>query len=410
MRENLIIVCSSNHTFLLSELEAASKKFKKVILLYYKDNLMNIESCFDNYSNVVCIALRKKGKFSSVLQSIKYFNIKVINEIKENRKKHKKLDLLYWKELVSMFCLYDQILKKCKRLQLDKNQEKTVVMSCWFGSNAWPVAKLKEKYPNIKCFSLAHSVEVDYRKNKYIDCFFRGYTHEKLDLISFISKSVKDEYVDMYANPNLWRTDNICVDYLCTRKLCLECNSVQRKKEFVLLSCSHCVPVKNLFLICEALSLISDMRIHWIHFGAGPLLNALREKAQSIENSNVSCEINGAQDNQYIHTYLSQNHVDAFINVSTSEGIPVTLMEATAYGIPLIATNVGGNAEIVNNNNGILLSNESNAAEVANAIRQIYDMDEDAIRRMREESLKTFEEKFNFENRRLEFYGRITSL
>lgn len=41
--------------------------------------------------------------------------------------------------------------------------------------------------------------------------------------------------------------------------------------------------------------------------------------------------------------------------MSDSEGIPVSIMEAMSFGIPVIARNVGGMSEIVNEENGLLL-------------------------------------------------------
>ena len=35
------------------------------------------------------------------------------------------------------------------------------------------------------------------------------------------------------------------------------------------------------------------------------------------------------------------NDFDLFVNMSLSEGIPVSIMEAISFGIPIIATNVG---------------------------------------------------------------------
>ena len=50
--------------------------------------------------------------------------------------------------------------------------------------------------------------------------------------------------------------------------------------------------------------------------------------------------------------------MDYFINLSDSEGIPVSIMEAMSVGIPIIARDVGGNREIVTNNNGCLLEGD----------------------------------------------------
>ncbi|NCO54621.1 MAG: glycosyltransferase, partial [Bacteroidetes bacterium] len=60
--------------------------------------------------------------------------------------------------------------------------------------------------------------------------------------------------------------------------------------------------------------------------------------------------------------------VDLFINVSESEGIPVSIMEALSAGIPVIATNVGGTNEIVNNDVGFLIDKEFEINTAVNII------------------------------------------
>ena len=64
----------------------------------------------------------------------------------------------------------------------------------------------------------------------------------------------------------------------------------------------------------------------------------------------------GYVPNVEIMQFMEESNVDVFINLSTSEGVPVSIMEAQSYGIPVIATNVGGTGEIIDKDNGILLS------------------------------------------------------
>ena len=47
--------------------------------------------------------------------------------------------------------------------------------------------------------------------------------------------------------------------------------------------------------------------------------------------------------------------LDGLINVSESEGLPVSMMEAQMAGLPVIGTDVGGVSEIVRPDTGILL-------------------------------------------------------
>ncbi len=62
---------------------------------------------------------------------------------------------------------------------------------------------------------------------------------------------------------------------------------------------------------------------------------------------------------------------DIFILSSVKEGLPYTLIEALTAGLPIIATTVGGNPEIVENNiNGILVAPHQ-PAQIATAIEKI---------------------------------------
>ena len=47
-----------------------------------------------------------------------------------------------------------------------------------------------------------------------------------------------------------------------------------------------------------------------------------------------------------LEDYITENYY-LFVNVSSSEGIPVSIMEASSVGIPCLATDVGGTGEII---------------------------------------------------------------
>jgi glycosyltransferase involved in cell wall biosynthesis len=78
--------------------------------------------------------------------------------------------------------------------------------------------------------------------------------------------------------------------------------------------------------------------------------------------------------------------------VSTTEGIPVSIMEAMSFGIPVIATDVGGTQEIVNKDNGILLHSQLDETDLASAIR--IAMKEDLWQR-KTNALETWRSKYN---------------
>ena len=71
--------------------------------------------------------------------------------------------------------------------------------------------------------------------------------------------------------------------------------------------------------------------------------------------------------------YYSANRVDLFISLSASEGLPVSMMEAISFGIPILATGVGGVPEIVNTSTGRLVKADDSANSIALAARQLLD-------------------------------------
>ena len=82
----------------------------------------------------------------------------------------------------------------------------------------------------------------------------------------------------------------------------------------------------------------------------------------------------GNKTNEEIHKYYVSNCIDMTINLSTTEGVPVALLEALAYGVPIIAADVGGNCEIVDENTGILLDKDPTQESIKESIIQLIEM------------------------------------
>jgi glycosyltransferase involved in cell wall biosynthesis len=62
---------------------------------------------------------------------------------------------------------------------------------------------------------------------------------------------------------------------------------------------------------------------------------------------------------------------DALVLFSRFENLPCVILEALCCGLPVISTRVGGIAEVINEENGILLDNE-NEQQLIDAFRVIY--------------------------------------
>lgn len=62
------------------------------------------------------------------------------------------------------------------------------------------------------------------------------------------------------------------------------------------------------------------------------------------------------------------NWADVFILPSHNEGLPISILEAMSYGMPIISTPVGGIPEVIDNHNGILVT-PGNDEEIVDAMK-----------------------------------------
>jgi glycosyltransferase involved in cell wall biosynthesis len=101
--------------------------------------------------------------------------------------------------------------------------------------------------------------------------------------------------------------------------------------------------------------------------------------------------------------YRSQDEVaeylrgsDIFILPSFAEGVPVSLMEAMASGVPVVATNVGGVAELVESERTGLLVPPADSAALAQAIARYQD-DHELRQRVASQGRERVIQQFNVE-------------
>lgn len=138
--------------------------------------------------------------------------------------------------------------------------------------------------------------------------------------------------------------------------------------EFNLASVSDFRSLKRVHLIAEILKHVPH-NITWTHVGGGEGLEEFREKLSRMElPANIRYELTGYKKNDEVYEMYKNREFHLFINVSSVEGLPISIMEATSMGIPAVATNVGGTSEIVDERTGILIERDFDPVEVAGKI------------------------------------------
>lgn len=263
----------------------------------------------------------------------------------------------------------------------------------WCNYYALSMSLHKNEYKEARFVSRLHRFDI------YDDQFpggiqpFKPYINSVVDRLLFVSELSLKYYLSVHDDVD---SSKVMLNRLGTVPLV---NSKKDSKDsFVLASCSNLLPVKRVHLIVKALAQIDGIEIHWIHFGGGPCMTDIDRLVHSLldEKDNITYTLMGAVDNSEIRSYYSKNQIDAFINVSESEGAPVSIMEAMSARIPIIATAVG-EAEIMCEDNGILLQADPSIEEIASAIVEISSLPSEEREKMCDTSYRRWTELFNLD-------------
>ena len=136
-------------------------------------------------------------------------------------------------------------------------------------------------------------------------------------------------------------------------------------------SCSSVIPLKRVNLIFEALNSMTELKIEWIHIGGGSKFEELKEQINKECREHLKVNLLGSMSHDDVMEYYIRHHFDMFVNISTSEGVPVSIMEAMSFGIPVLATDVGSTSEEVQPEVGGLLSPNPTLDEITGKMRKL---------------------------------------
>lgn len=322
-------------------------------------------------------------------------------------KRDKRLNLRTVKRLLSFLSAAELSMKliqeKLKeRLEKPENIE-LVFYSYWMSFQAYAAVRLKRKYPNSKAVSRCHRFDLYENRNadQYIP--MRKYILENLNTVFSISNDGKRYIEERYKGIN----KNVVVSRLGTNDYGASLDSFERTP-LKIISCSRVVPLKRVFRIVDALSKIKDAEIEWTHFGDGTQYHELKEYAAAKLGSNIKTSFPGDISNVELMQQYRNQEFHLFLNVSESEGLPVSIMEAISFGIPIIATNVGGTAEIVIHGvNGYLLQKDFTDSILTDDIMLFARMKDSEYLQFRKNARRIWKRDYNAENNYKKFYENL---
>jgi L-malate glycosyltransferase len=142
------------------------------------------------------------------------------------------------------------------------------------------------------------------------------------------------------------------------------------KNSFVIGNVARLVHLKNhnflLDVFREIEKEVSNIRL--VVIGGGPLLEELKEHACKLGLSNSAVFLGERIDVEDLLCVF-----DLFALPSFTEGISITLLEAMAAGLPVVASDVGGNPEIVENDRTGLLIPVNNVSAWVHGIKMLIE-------------------------------------
>ena len=289
-----------------------------------------------------------------------------------------------------------------------KNEDKQdlLIYSYRFEYQPYVALLLKRKWGNTqKIVCRAHGYDLYEERNDTNYLPMRNVLLTEVDSVFPCSKYGVDYIKKKYPTGKAW----VDVRYLGTKDHG-EKEFSSGKDPLSILSCSNVLQVKRIDKIIDALSLMKDIPIEWTHFGDGELMDEIREYAKEKLGSNVKVSFAGNIANtELMNTYAVKDFY-VFINVSSSEGLPVSVMEAMSFGIPCIATDVGGTGEIVNNDHGVLISKDAAGKDIAEVIRAVYSVSGDEYLAMRHKSRRFWKNHFDADKNYNDFFEELAAL
>ncbi len=331
----------------------------------------------------------------------------------EARKEIRSLDSIKKKLTMRAFegLGYIRFRKTRRRLDMEISRDEIsscVVYSYWLHLPAvigsYIYFYLKEKIPNIKFVSRAHRYDLYAERNALNFLIHREFLLKAAAGVYPCSKNGERYLQQRYPE----YAGKIHVAYLGTRDMGL--GPWDDGQGFVIASCSNVIPVKRVGLIldvfCKLLS--SGASARWVHFGDGSELQRIMATARDA-GMEEKIEFRGRIPNSEVLDYYKENPIGLFINLSESEGLPVSIMEAMSFGIPVIATDVGGSSEIVDDSVGRLVAADESAESIAQKAMEIMALEESEYRKLRERSRAKWESSFNCEKNYAEWCNVLLS-
>lgn len=349
-------------SFVQTELQNLATKFNKVVVVTKSGNSQN-----DSNFEFVSLSYQKMNSFNNFFSNfflivkiyVSDLDLKNLS-INFNFIKHKLSSInraVYLANLLNDTC------------EIEKG---AVYYSFWMNEWASVLSILKQKNKISGFVSRIHGADLyEERVPVFKKLVLRKFQLQNVSKVFSISNKGGHYLKDKYRNFK----NKIFTSYLGTNDF--GPGYFDKNHVFTIVSVAKVRNIKRIYMIPEILMNI-NFPVKWIHIGDENLSSNdstiqtyLNNKKLLKSKPNIEVVTLGNTTNEQVLQFYKSNNVNLFISVSETEGLPISMMEAMSFGIPILSTNVGGCSEIVNETTGVLIEKNFDVMVAANKILEI---------------------------------------
>ena len=199
--------------------------------------------------------------------------------------------------------------------------------------------------PGVRLVATQHGMPEMAGEGKSISCCFRSALFFRLLSFCFqrtvvVSHEMKQALTGTYG----YTANNIKVIH---NGISVPDDVIHHSRERIVVgSAGRLFPVKDFSLLVEIARHVIDRNkiVEFVLAGDGPQRSMLEEKVNSYSMQEYFTFLGHQEDMDAFYRNL-----DIYINTSVHEGIPMSVLEAMSYGLPVIVPAVGGFPEIIQN-------------------------------------------------------------
>ena len=227
------------------------------------------------------------------------------------------------------------------------------------------------------------------------------------DMVTTITKSIAQELKEYHFDPE----EVVVIGNGVDEKFFVPAqNKIEDDNKYIMYA-GRMDREKGLFDLVECGEHICNQRsdISFILAGRGRDLNKLKKKVRKLGLRDKFIFLGQVGKDQLVQLY---QNATIFAFPSYHEGLPTVLLEAMSCGLPIVATDVRGNRDLISSGEDGLLVPPRSPKEMADTILMLLD-DEKMQRRLGKNARKTIEDRYTWDtvsNKMLKCYEMIVEI